>query len=221
MRLVWMTVAFASLAGATSADELTAIGGAVPVCERAQCFSLQLHVATGDTGLVTTPAFIATQVLLANTHFAPLDVGFQLAGVDALSASAAEIKTPAERSALAAGGPTEGAIDVFVTGELHDVDVADKVLNGVAWRAPKLGKKFIILSAKAFDRTLAHELGHVFGLPHSTYAISIMNKTPREEPPQEDRTFAEQEIAAMRRRLRTLVRTKVIVPLAKRQVGPQ
>jgi hypothetical protein len=57
--------------------------------------------------------------------------------------------------------------------------------------------------------------------PHSTYAISIMNKTPREEPPQEDRTFAEQEIAAMRRRLRTLVRTKVIVPLAKRQVGPQ
>jgi hypothetical protein len=193
------------------ANELSLIKESVPACDRAQCFAIQLHVATGDAGLVTTPAFIASQIALANTHFALLDVGFQLAGVNALPTAAAAIESRADRTALAANGLTNGVIDVFVTGELHDVDLVGNVINGVTWRAPKLGKKFIILSAKAMEHTLAHELGHLFGLPHSTYAISIMNKTPREEPPLEDRTFAEQEIAAMRKRLPTLVRTKVLV----------
>lgn len=213
MRRLVLTLALVLMVGAAAhADELVAIKDAVPVCERAQCFAIQLHVAKVDAGLVTTPTFIASQVALANTHFATLDVGFELAGVDTLPASAGEVKTRADRSALAAGGLTDGVIDVFVTGELHDVDAAGKVINGVAWRASRLGRKFIILSAKAMERTLAHELGHIFGLPHSTYAISIMNKTPREKPPQEDRTFAKQELSAIRRRIPTLVRTKVIVP---------
>jgi len=46
---------------------------------------------------------------------------------------------------------------------------------------------------------LAHELGHFFGLPHSKYPVSIMNKTPRDDPPHAERGFHAKELAIMTR----------------------
>jgi hypothetical protein len=105
---------------------------------------------------------------------------------------------------------------VFLVGPVDDVDVAGNFVFGVTWRARRSDRKYIILSAAALERTLAHELGHVFGLPHSTYAISIMNKTPRDQPPVDERTFADEEIAAMRPVLRRLLRDKVIADVTAR-----
>ena len=90
-----------------------------------------------------------------------------------------------------------------------------RIAYGVTWRLPKDSRKFVIVSAQALERTLAHELGHFFGLPHSTYAISIMNKADRAEPPVEQRTFADEEIAAMRPNLERLLRDKVIVAVKR------
>jgi hypothetical protein len=86
----------------------------------------------------------------------------------------------------------------------------------VTWRLPKDRRKYIIVSIQALERTLAHELGHFFGLPHSTYAVSIMNKTERTEPPVDQRTFADEEIAAMRPVLERLLRDKRIVAVPRR-----
>ena len=102
-------------------------------------------------------------------------------------------------------------IHVFLVGELDDIDEDGKKLNGVAWPRGD-GSKFVILARTAMERTLAHELGHVFGLPHSSYAVSIMNKTKRDEPPIEQRTFADEEVAAMKRNVVRLVRKKILVP---------
>ena len=116
----------------------------------------------------------------------------------ALPAEAARIEDAKERTQLAprvAGT----VIDVFVTAQLDDIDLEDGVIYGVTW--PKGAKKYIILSTMAWERTLAHELGHVFGLPHSGYAISIMNKRDRKEPPLEQRTFHADELAVMRGQL--------------------
>lgn len=182
---------------------LTRVAAADDTCEsRAYCFDLAVHVADE----VVTPDWLAAQVTTANRHFAPVDVGFRIARTDARSV--AHVATREDRTKLGAH-VSRGVIDVFVTGRLDDVDAKDAQIRGVAWKVG--GKKIVILSAIAAEVVLAHELGHVFGLPHSTYAVSIMNKTPRTEPPWEQRTFAPEELAALPATVKRLVRSRVLV----------
>ena len=203
------------VARADVAAELAAIPKVMPACDkaRAHCFGIQLHVAPDEQGLIVTAEWLAQQVREAERHFTPLDVGFEIVGVDVLPEPAKHLATRKDRDALAAGGLGGRVIHVYLTGELDDVDTAGAIAYGVTWRRDD--RKYIIVSAKAWPRTLAHELGHFFGLPHSTYAISIMNKTERKEPPLEQRTFADAEITAMKPVVGQLVRARVIAERPK------
>ncbi|HEY1553488.1 MAG TPA: matrixin family metalloprotease [Kofleriaceae bacterium] len=200
------------IAGLARADSLADVRHATATCDptRAHCIGLALHVAAGDDGLIVTPDWIAAQVAAANRHFARLDVGFQLASVELLPASAAHVETRRDRDDLADGRLGGAVIHVFFVGKLDDVDVEGATAGGVTWHQRKDDRKYVIVSARAYDRTLAHELGHFFGLPHSSYAISIMNKSARTDPPMDQRTFADEEIEAMRPVLRRLLRDKII-----------
>jgi hypothetical protein len=184
---------------------------ASPAYAEQTTFGLQVHIAPGADAPVVTPEWVTAQVAMANHHFAALDVGFTVVGTSELPASAAHLRTRADRSALA---PlvTGRVIHVFVTGQLDNVD-DDAPVYGVTWRTGT--RKFVILAANARDIVLAHELGHVFGLPHSTHAISIMNKTKRAEPPLADRRFADEELAAMRGTVKRLVRAKTLDTLPR------
>jgi hypothetical protein len=196
--------------------EVEAARKAAPACDktRAHCFLIQVHVAADDHGLVASADWIAGQLAVANRHFAALDVGFELAGVDTLPASAVHVETPKDRDALAIDRLGGRVIHAFIVGQLDNID-GEGVIFGVTWRLHRDDRKYVVVSAQAWERTLAHELGHFFGLPHSTYAISIMNKTERDEPPLEQRTFADEEIAAMKPVVKRLVRDKVIVEAAR------
>jgi hypothetical protein len=198
--------------------ELTAVVAALPACDaaRAHCVGLQLHIAVADDGVIAKPDWLAVQLAAANRHFAPLGVGFQVIGADALPAAAAHIATREDRDAVAAGRLTGRVIHVFITGQLDDIDQPGEIIRGVAWHLRGSDRKYVILSTVAPDRVLAHELGHVFGLPHSSHAISIMNKTERATPPREQRTFADEEIAAMRPVLERLLRDRVIEDVGHR-----
>jgi hypothetical protein len=197
--------------------DLAATVAALPSCDpaRAHCIGIQLHVTVADTGPIAAADWLATQLASANRHFAPLDVGFQVIGVDALPASAAHIATPGDRDGLVADRRGSGVIDAFIVVQLDDVDHAGQVIRGVTWHTRSDERKYIVMSTAAPERVLAHELGHFFGLPHSTYAVSIMNKRERAAPPVEQRTFAADEIAAMRPVLARLLRAKVIAEVAK------
>lgn len=208
-------VALAGVARADTPDELAAVRRAPAGCDkaRAHCFGLALHVAADVRGLVVTPDWVAAQVATANRHFARLDVGFQLAGVDALPPSAVHVETRRDRDDLANDRLGGKLVHVFVVGQLDDVDIDGAIAYGVTWHQHRDDRKYVIVSAQALERTLAHELGHFFGLPHSSYAISIMNKTERTEPPVDQRTFADEEIEAMRPVLQRLLRDKVIADI--------
>lgn len=199
--------------------ELAALTAALPACEaaRAHCIGIQLHVPVAvDRGdvVIAHADWLAVQLAEANRHFARIDVGFQVVGADALPAGAGHVATPADRDAVADGRLTGKVIHLFLTGQLDDVDQPGEVIRGVTWHRRGDDRKYVILSTVAPERVLAHELGHVFGLPHSGYAISIMNKRPRTAPPVEQRTFAAAELAAMRPVLRMLLRDQVIADLA-------
>jgi hypothetical protein len=194
-----------SVAMAHAATDLEAVTQAAPACDaaRAHCFKIQLHV-TRDTDLVVTPEWIASKLDAAAKLFEPLDTAFELAGVDELPAKFARVANRADRNAIAKGHLGGTTIHVFVVARLDDIDIAGDEIRGVTWHAN--GTTYIILSAIAPERTLAHELGHFFGLPHSAYPISIMNKTPRDDPPPEDRRFADEEIDAMRPVIKRMAR---------------
>lgn len=209
-------LALALLAGVAPAraDALGDLAAATPRCDaaRPRCVRLRLHIAAVDDTPVVTPEWFAAQLAAANTHFAAADIAFELAGVDALPASALDIHTRRDRNALAAGRNSlgGGVIHLYLVGTLDDVDVPGEARNGVAWRRPGDNRKYVIVASRARPLTLAHELGHVFGLPHSTYPISIMNKTPRAEPPMDQRTFAPQELVIITKTADRLARSKVL-----------
>jgi hypothetical protein len=206
------------LAGVARAQppELASVIATAPACDPARktCIGLRLHVPVTDAGPIATPAWVERQVATANEHFAPLDTAFQIIGVEPLPASAERVEDREERTSF--GALTKGrVIDVFVTGHLDDIDTPGAMAFGVTWWVTG-DKKLVILSTQAFERTLAHELGHVFGLPHSKYPISIMNKTKREQPPVEERTFHAKELAKMKLRMRALIKNKTLQNLARK-----
>lgn len=208
------TPAYADL-GSIAAERAT-LAAAVPACpERAHCVGLQLHVTARDTGLIASPAWLAGQLAAANQHFAPLDLGFTVVGIDTLPAGVEHVATRRDRDQISTGRLTGPVLHVFIVGQLDDVDRPGEIIRGVTWHLRPDGAKYVVLSTAAPERVLAHELGHVFGLPHSRYAVSIMNKTERAEPPIAARTFADEEIAAMRPNLVRLLRDKVIAEVAK------
>lgn len=194
--------------------ELAAVIATTPACDaaRATCIGLRFHVPVTDAGPIAKPDWVERQLASANQHFEPIGVAFQIVGVKPLPASAERVEDKQERRSF--GPHMKGrVIDVFITGHLDDIDKPGAMAYGVTWWITG-NRKLIILSTQALERTLAHELGHLFGLPHSTYAISIMNKTPREEPPIEERTFHEKELAKMKTRLRQLLKAKTLQNLA-------
>lgn len=219
-RVAAVAFACAVSGGATHADVDADLAGAVaalPTCEasRGHCVGIQLHVTVEGTGAIAAPDWLAAQLDAANRHFAPADIGFEVTGIDALPASAAHIATPGDRDGLAADRLGGGVIHVFIVRQLDDVDHAGQVIRGVTWHTHKDARKYVIVSITAPERVLAHELGHFFGLPHSTYAVSIMNKRERKQPPLEQRKFADEEIAALRLSVTRLLQAKVIAEVAK------
>ena len=193
--------------------ELTAVIASAPPCDPARktCIGLRLHVPVNDTGPIASADWVDRQLANANHHFEPLSVGFQVVGVEPLDASTERVEDREERRSF---GPLikGNVIDVFVTGYLDDIDRPGEMIYGVTWWTTG-DRKFIVLSTQAWERTLAHELGHVFGLSHSKYAISIMNKKERTQPPKEERTFHKKELALMKPRIRELIKDKTLANL--------
>lgn len=92
----------------------------------------------------------------------------------------ARLETRGDRNELSAL-LTAGSVDVFLVTSLRDVDDTKLHRRGVTWthyRAPAAGGArgpYIVLADSASPSTLAHELGHFFGLSHVPTRNNLMS----------------------------------------------
>jgi hypothetical protein len=133
-----------------------------------------LIAGSADAAAVTAD-FLADQVATANDQFAPAGMSFEAAMPVTLDAKFRELETRADRDAL---GPSVVAheITVFFVASLRDVDDPKLFRMGVTWRKlTDLRVRYIIVASSARTTTMAHELGHFFGLDHSGVKNNLMS----------------------------------------------
>lgn len=179
------------------------------------CFGVHLHMVVTPEGATQDVAWVREQIEQADRHFALIDTSFEIVAADAVPASELEIDDRDERDALGHDRFTRGVVHVFVVGRLADVDIAGNEIRGVHWRErADRSHRWVILSRIAGSLVLSHELGHFFGLPHSTYDISLMNKSVRLTPLVSELTFAEPEVLRMRKHRDRMLVSKMLLERA-------
>ncbi len=155
---------------------LVLLTAAIPL--RAQqevtAFAIVVHADALDA------AFWAEEMRQADLLFAPANVRFVQSGEVRTEDAVGLVDDRDARDRLAqfvemtrAGEPSQ--IHVFVTDRLADVDAPGE-RGGVHWRFRRQrNTHYIILSSHTWPTTLAHELGHYFGNPHSRTPNNIMS----------------------------------------------
>jgi hypothetical protein len=193
-------LAFAPAPEVSPQPDLGSFVSESPRCPRkvSHCFGIVVHVVTDEDGPVESPAWLGERVEEANRHFALVDVAFRVIEAREQTSEYRHVATRKQRDLIGRDRFGVGVVHLFLVGQLDDVDVADTQIRGVHWRdRGDTSRRWILMSKIASPMVLAHELGHFFGLPHSSYGVSIMNKTPRDDPPFEARTFHRKEIRRM------------------------
>jgi hypothetical protein len=212
-----MLCASACLAdGAVPRSTLTAYQDALPGCddEVEHCFGIVLHVVCHDGKAVKDAAWLAEQLSETQRHFAPLKVGFEVIQTRQLGGHFNAIRTRNDRDMLGYNRFTRRVLHLFLVGSVLNIHKPGEEIRGVHWRERNNRKRhWVVLSAIAPKWVLAHEIGHFFGLPHSKYLSSIMNKTPRTAPDPETWSFAAPEIRLMEKRKKGYLFTRQLVPI--------
>ncbi|MBI2893643.1 MAG: hypothetical protein HYY06_08830 [Deltaproteobacteria bacterium] len=134
----------------------------------------------GDEPVVDA-GWLDLEVGSANRLFLPHGVCFRVVSTRFLAPQEAPpaLETRADRHALGRL-LLDSVINVFVVATLRDVDDPSLFRMGVHWRPRgRRGKHFVILSSDAMPTTLAHELGHFFGNPHTRVAKNLMSYVGR------------------------------------------
>ncbi len=124
---------------------------------------------------IVDAAFVAEQLENAQRLFGAFGVGFALDDARDLDAKHLALETRSDRDALAVWLDST-AINVFFVESLRDVDNPDRYRMGVTWRKlTDLKKKYIVVASSARPTTMAHELGHYFGLDHTSVKNNLMS----------------------------------------------
>jgi hypothetical protein len=177
---------------------------------RATALPITLHVAESGGVPVVDESFIAARIARANEIFARYGVQFAVKERKPLAERHAALETRADRDALGTYF-ARGTIHVFCVASLRDVDEPERMRRGVHWHsASRSGAHFVIVSSIAGPDVLAHELGHYLGNPeHSEVAGNLMSYEHTEVTPFLD----EAQVGRLRRRLRTYLTSRELVPL--------
>ena len=102
-----------------------------------------------------------------------------------------QIETPDERFALARKAPRDGTVHVFFVDRvrLTSARKGDRRVSGMHWRYHGLsssihGREYLAVAHNAPTTTLAHEVGHAFGLTHAKQEDNLMCSCRRDVNPE-------------------------------------
>lgn len=138
-------------------------------------FPVVVSVASEAGKPVRDDAWIDAQLAEAERLFGPRGIHLKKTAQKPLEEKLARLETRKDRDALA-GQLQKGAINVLIVASLRDVDDPRLYRMGVHW-APvgKKGVHYVIVAKDAWESTMAHEIGHFFGLPHSAKKNNLMS----------------------------------------------
>jgi len=125
---------------------------------------VRFHVVHVGGQPAKSPQWLDDQLRHANEVFAPTGLSFDSAGeVRRLPGTHAVLESRNDRNQLARY-LERGVVNVFVVGEMVDVDNRQEWRRGVHWKLQwRRDQHYLILTGIAPPTTLAHELGHFFG----------------------------------------------------------
>ena len=167
--------------GARKVPDLRRDAGAwvQPRAQRMLRLPVTVHLATEAGNAVTTRADVAAWLDRANQELEPYGIEVEVRAVRRMPAGWSSVTRWQARRALAKYAPNDGTIHVFGISELDDGARLGRRVRGLHWRYRGLarglrGREYVVVTRDAPDTTLAHELGHLFGLRHTTRDDNIM-----------------------------------------------
>jgi hypothetical protein len=142
---------------------------------------ITLHMATDGGEPVTRRARVRRWIDRANRDLAPFGIQLEVRAVRHLPEGWESVTRWGQRRQLAHYAPRDGTIHVFVIEELdrRRRPVLGRKVRGLHWRYRGVNRtlsqrEYIMVTSGAPTTTLAHEIGHLFGLRHSTESNNIM-----------------------------------------------
>jgi hypothetical protein len=205
--------AFLAAAGALALPRAALAGG--PGEPPIPPLPISLAVAEVDGAPVRDAAWVDAELAQAHALYAPVGITLRRVASRALPAARARIETRDDRDALASSVEPH-RVNVFVVASLRDVDDPSLYRMGVHWRSRvRPARHYAIVASDARAITLAHELGHFFGLDHTKVVNNVMSYASDGGPP----FFDERQAARVRAMARMYIEARLLEPAGPAEAG--